>query len=107
MLKTEDEARQCWCPFARTLDYAVDTARQGSDPQLVGASVNRRAGNNFDPDIMCVASECMAWRWGGMRKTDGTTIGSHAAIKAASRGETTDEWHSVGYCGLVGKPEGA
>lgn len=61
---TEDEARRKWCPFARVPDG-------GNVPGAVTAT-NRHAGRKTGADgkprilrgnAMCIASECMAWRW--------------------------------------------
>ena len=58
MLKTPEEARGMWCPFART--------------DFEGVAINRTAlGYADDGDIeagfgiwRCIADQCMAWRWG-------------------------------------------
>jgi hypothetical protein len=44
---TEDQARECWCPFAY---------REGFH-----APQNRNTDNS--PKCTCLASKCMAWRW--------------------------------------------
>lgn len=51
-LITEQEAKTKWCPHARATDM-------GEKP----LSINRR-GNAADPECLCLASACMAWRWG-------------------------------------------
>lgn len=43
---TEDEAKTKWCPFAH----------------LEGAG-NRHSDNS--PAVLCIGSDCMAWRWVG------------------------------------------
>jgi len=54
MLLTEAEARERWCPFART--YAVH--------ETGAATHNRGYGKGKpEPDCLCLASACMAWRW--------------------------------------------
>lgn len=50
MMLTEEQAKKKWCPHARATDM-------GDIP----LSVNRR-GNAADPDCLCIASACMAWR---------------------------------------------
>lgn len=77
---TEEEARTKWCPFAR-----VVTEREPKNPAF--GPYNRLALNGEDPDdqmwmqdpeIHCIASDCMAWR---------TNAAGYA------------------YCGLVGAPK--
>lgn len=54
MLRTEEEARKCWCPFARYTSVR-------------GQGINRWTDDgdtNLSPNATkCIASECMAWRW--------------------------------------------
>lgn len=52
-MMTESEAKTKWCPYVRVLarpiaDVAVNRAMNTGAP---------------DPDCMCLASGCMAWRW--------------------------------------------
>jgi hypothetical protein len=51
---TEDEARQRWCPFARSTD--------GGDDEVQAVSVNRVRDGKPDLWCLCIASDCMAWR---------------------------------------------
>lgn len=52
MYLTEDEAKQKWCPEARTVFSDGDGA------------INRTIlGYGDDEGWRCLASECMAWRW--------------------------------------------
>lgn len=55
MLRTEEEARKCWCPFART-PFVLD-GQGGSIP------ANRYGSGDAASNAQCIASECMAWRW--------------------------------------------
>ena len=87
MLRTEEEAKWCWCPFARELvdDHALDGGT------LIYGSVNRttdEGGRVVVPSgSLCIASGCMAWRWGG---------NPISGVGAADR--------LLGFCGLAGKP---
>lgn len=73
---TEKEAKKRWCPHARVM---VD--------QDVEVSVNRSVrGGEPDPDCLCLASDCMAWRWESYRKLDDR------------------EGDRRGYCGAFGIP---
>ena len=50
----ETEAKTKWCPFAR-----------GEDP----AGANRFSVNRANSDsCLCIASDCMAWRWSAGRE---------------------------------------
>ena len=83
MMLTEEQAKTKWCPFARQA-----TGLDGHGPAF-----NRSAfGWEF-----CVASACMAWRWGHFIGPDGWT----ADRKCDSAPDPTH-----GYCGLAGKVEG-
>ena len=65
---TEDEAKEKWCPFTRYIG-TVD-----GSPKAISGDVT-----------CCIASDCMAWRW-GHKDTMPAADGLH------------------GYCGLSGKP---
>lgn len=74
---TEDEARQRWCPFARVPD-------EGNHATLGSLTATNRhwgdkRGKDGKPRIlrknsMCIASECMAWRWADEPREVGTDI---------------------------------
>lgn len=67
---TEDAARTKWCPFSSTGAY--------TDRGPMGAiAVNRDPRQEVELACLCIASDCMAWRWRG---------------------------HNSGFCGLAGKP---
>lgn len=77
---TEDGATTKWCPHATQLDDWSETVSYSRGPQ-------------GEPVTMCIASECMAWRWlvGDMQIPDGNN-----GFRFAQKQE--------GYCGLAGKP---
>lgn len=62
--KTEDEARQTWCPLVRHVDNADDTV-----------SSNRWGTTNNPAICRCIASQCMAWRHYGAPWPDGSRSG--------------------------------
>jgi hypothetical protein len=73
-LLTEAHAKTKWCPHARTYvsaDILVSANRRGTGP---------------DPECLCLASACMAWRWEGYRKP------------------VDRETEGRGYCGAFGIP---
>jgi hypothetical protein len=55
MKLNEQVAKTKWCPFARSTD--------GGDDEVQAVSVNRLRDGVPDPWCLCIASECMAWRW--------------------------------------------
>lgn len=62
---TEEDARQKWCPFARTFDGPIVAQKVAAV-----ASVNR-IGNEISIHCRCVAAECMAWRWDKLSAGEG------------------------------------
>lgn len=80
-MKTEAEAKKCWCPFARVANSFA-------------AATNRSKQKQISKWTKCIASECMAWReeWNDEPNAD----------------QPPSEWVSSptgrGFCGLAGKP---
>ena len=93
---TEDEAKARWCPFARAADGLEDAA-----------SVNRKFGKNEpDKDCYCMASACMAWRWGQKPNPDWKpeiSVGWPDFQNPAAKQPMTIDDREHGYCGLAGK----
>lgn len=56
---TEDEAKTKWCPYS--------TARVIRWQKRADTTVNAVYGE--PPTTLCVASQCMAWRWSVGRNT--------------------------------------
>lgn len=106
---TEEQARQKWCPFARTLGASMGKVDTHLDliSGLVGASVNRepkfdQAGNEsveITARHRCIGSECMAWHDAGEHKDLATK-----ADAEFRRGGTVKPVPHVGFCGLAGAP---
>jgi len=108
-MKTEEEARKCWCPFARS-----DSAP--------GGSYNRDYQGGGGKLCMCIASGCMAWRWGNEQTTVEVDRTQDASWKEALQrqgwscertyrsddGRVEYEMRLVqapsGFCGLAGEP---
>lgn len=83
MMHTEEEAKTKWCPFARTATFETQSAVSES-----AATFNRPwSGSIAQEDCSCIASECMAWRWDGVR------------------GDDDNNDPVVGHCGLAGEPK--
>lgn len=53
MILAEEEAKTKWCPFARTPNYAGTTV----------SAINRNLHGEPLQTSLCIASQCMAWRW--------------------------------------------
>lgn len=65
--------------------------------QQTGAAGNRALNDSFSVqgrkiDALCIASECMAWRWGVDKPTGVKDDGSAV------------DFIKTGYCGLAGEP---
>lgn len=82
-MHTEEQAREKWCPFARAI--VLGTGDFG-DFQL---AINRTDRGGASLAALCIASDCMAWRW---KKS-----------KQDNLGTWMDPTH--GYCGLAGAPK--
>lgn len=96
MMVTEEEAMMNWCP-------AMTTRRPKKSEAL--------------PDLRCLGSDCMAWRWAEMTppaKVSKTLIEGWVHIRAEDADDGVEYWiepdekrleRRRGYCGLAGKPE--
>lgn len=91
MMLSEEEARGKWCPFARSLVYAVDNYGNQSH----ATSCNRNI--NGQPSTACLGSACMSWRWQGW-KVQG------AILPQQNPPEEKRVGPRLGYCGLAGEP---
>lgn len=91
---TEAEARTKWCPLARQLVH-----------HETGAGVALTSANRFDSKVsLCIASDCMSWRW-QLTKVPLPEHGKYgmAVGLAYALQPTTFE---RGYCGAFGQPSG-
>ena len=100
---TEEEAKTKWCPFARIV-WAQ--RKETGDGKWVtnGTVAFNRAQIEFSGEVhlkgFCIASACMAWRWGYHRdRTNGQPVDGLLDI---ARGESDADVVAVGYCGLAG-----
>lgn len=86
MLRTEEEARKCWCPFARTSDVSCESA------------VNRTPSGMIDEGARCIASKCMAWR-------QVTQYRRNLDLEWEATQYSPDDYaRTVGLCGLAVRP---
>ena len=96
-MKTEEEAKTLWCPFAFVLGTLRQPAQPGEPDYVVGAGGQNRGFQMGLPleNCRCIASDCMAWRWAGYI-TGGKLYPN--AMKAVNN-------ERVGWCGLAGRPD--
>lgn len=78
MMLTETQAREKWCPAARMTQVGAGV---GGVNRVVDRE-DRSSKPHYQNGCMCVASDCMWWRWGDL-KTQSTI---------------------EGYCGMAGNP---
>lgn len=82
-VKTEAEARELWCPYARA---------KASVDEACWPAINRESRpGKADLDCLCLASGCMLWR---LVDRPMVTTGGDAAL-------VRDE---KGFCGLGSRP---
>lgn len=114
---TEEQAREKWCPMVR---LAEATAPPGYPSRNRGTS-----DSGVHPLCRCIASECMAWRWGKRNRKQyealcqeetGQSRSDWMTAYLRARGGTAQEAYEAfcrefasrppthGYCGAFGKP---
>ncbi|MGI9502699.1 MAG: hypothetical protein ACR2RE_06560 [Geminicoccaceae bacterium] len=89
MLLTEQAAKEKWCPFARV-------GKDGSGNRY-SFDTDLAAGSAF---ARCIASDCMAWRWGN----EAQGVPAYEAKPVAGAPGHFDN-APMGYCGLAGRAE--
>jgi hypothetical protein len=62
---TEEEAKTKWCPMVRFQIGTNDATWQGN------AYTNRGEVLSPPESVMCIASDCMMWRWWDSNKYSG------------------------------------
>ena len=92
---TELDAQKLWCPLARenlTEDYPA----------------NRLTSRDMSVRSVCIASKCMAWRWGSGEDgwTHVTPTGEKfcASTMESLKKAEAQGFTPLGYCGLGGRP---
>jgi hypothetical protein len=89
MMLSEEEAKTKWCPHVRLLEpYAEKT------------SMNR--GNEDEPIGCCLASECMAWRWGPCFWIDPGETSEPKTRYSTDHKPGMELEPAKGFCGLAG-----
>jgi hypothetical protein len=64
------DAKQKWCPLARTIGSFSSGLTVGSQAVNLPAAINRNGGG-VPWDCKCLAEECMFWRRHALDSTDG------------------------------------
>lgn len=85
---TEDEAKTKWCPHARVLLRTVSQY----------PAVNREPAAPPPRSTLCIASQCMAWRW----RLEFTPPPIPEPYNVQVLSVTTGPSKTDGYCGLAG-----
>jgi len=91
MLLTEADAKKKWCPYARADNRAF--VKEEGDRKGAGAP---------PADCSCIASLCMAWRWGEVEPTQKKTNHEKRTASAPYGWRHTDvpaSWEWVPYDG--------
>lgn len=85
---TEEEAKTKWCPFTRAAIDVVDGAH------VIDFTSANRSERGLPAVTLCVASACMAWRWG------------EEPLEPAldPNKPPPPEYPREGYCGAFGAP---
>ena len=109
---TEEDAKKCWCPFAR----ASYTDKNGNAHIGTPSGNNRSAKGEPMIACLCIASKCAAWHWSEMRthivptgyEANPSFIPPEGWIQDKTKGPdmvfTPPPEQRHGYCGLAGKP---
>lgn len=88
MLLSEEEAKLRWCPLSRSVGLVTLGSQQG-----VVSGWNRDHPSGNIP--ACIASSCMAWRWGEPKVLRDIDLVTSDVVDATPR---------RGYCGAFGSP---
>lgn len=99
-MHTEEQAREKWCPMARGSIVVGDDIISG---------LNRDGYGKPWKECLCIASDCMAWRWGALMHD---VIGERWIDRScATESAAKEELHRSkmsgmigGRCGLTGQP---
>jgi len=84
---TTEEAKTKWCPMARTAAIITNESDEITDIKSAYNKVSQPEGFIVPASCLCIASECMMWRW-----------------NEYLTGIPNDKQTRTGYCGLGGKP---
>ena len=111
-MKTEEEARKCWCPFARTVERAAAGSSNARNrvvavgPEDATKTDEERITAELVAGLMgcqCIASDCMAWRAavGVYDRQESRFLGPNESWSSSARYE--ERFNGRGFCGLAGQ----
>ncbi len=88
---TEDEAKTKWCPFVRAIGAVSDDAAANRWPADPDGESDDSFGldSSGQPHALCIASQCMAWRWDRVIESQGQLVPMPQGAPS-------------GHCGLAG-----
>ena len=98
-MRTEAEAKLCWCPFAR---LAIPGPSIGFNR---AAPADLDSGPIISAATCCIASACMAWRWLGRQHYDDCAAIRTQTDMTQAPCDCNAQAGWCGYCGLADKPE--
>lgn len=105
-MKTEEEARKAWCPFAHIPGRVTGRDSVTEPTRTLGyCSQNRGMETGIALEgTRCIASECMAWRQtvGTYDREESRFVRPNESWSTSARYE--ERFRPEGYCGLAGKP---
>lgn len=96
MLLTEEQAKEKWCPFVRTVKFSPSVS--GGIAIMQAIALGNRLAENSDelPGVTrCIGSACMAWRWVAVENPH-----VHPMLATTEQRYVASETH--GFCGLAG-----
>lgn len=90
---SEADAKTKWCPMARQLGELIGRRDATRDDRTIAMGSQNRGYTMGLPldNCLCLASDCMMWRWVQTNLPDG-------------KGGTAPSHDTHGYCGLAGAP---
>ncbi len=89
-MKTEDEAKACWCPKKGSREAVLYVAGPNPTAEETAAAYKL---------TRCAASECVWWRW----ETERIVYASLDQLPSESRADSVST--NRGYCGIAGIPK--
>lgn len=109
-MMTEEEAKTKWCPFARVSMRDAEGRTTRPRNRVVELNKQGAVAHEFSSNLVgarCIASACMAWRFGEQlcRHKERGTLHALCAMDPGMSDHASYELEPLkGYCGLAGQP---